>query len=482
MKKIFTLLVVAMTAMSSMAANYTDSLTVTVNGQSVEQHATISVDKDQDGLLTFSLNNFILSMGGQEMGIGNIVIDKLQPMVAGTDTLLECSRGIYITEGNDPNVAVWVGPNLQEVPINFVAKLSHGRVYASISIYMEALQQNIDVTFGSGYQIPNSGFENYHTYAYDIDEPLRWHSFATAGGMLASMVSQTAHTFQSEDVRPGSTGSTSLSLKATSIIGFIANGTVTTGRMIAGSISPLDPQNHAELDMSSTEVDGNGNPYYINMVGRPDSLAVWVKFSQAKANKKHPYATVSAYITDGTRFQDPQDKTYRNVMAKAVNNTIATTGGEWKRIVVPFTYVNDSIDGKAILVTISTNADPGQGSDGDEIIIDDFELIYDAELTNVTLVGDEVKPELKGKGAFCVVSYDKNEANENIATIKVYSDDLKTHFTKTFNMTNAAGIGSVEANGAVRKIYNVGGQLVNDMKAGQVYIVKEGGKTFKVLK
>ena len=70
MKKIFTLLVVAMTAMSSMAANYTDSLTVTVNGQSVEQHATISVDKDQDGLLTFSLNNFILSMGGQEMGIG----------------------------------------------------------------------------------------------------------------------------------------------------------------------------------------------------------------------------------------------------------------------------------------------------------------------------------------------------------------------------------------------------------------------------
>ena len=45
MKKIFTLLVVAMTAMSSMAANYTDSLTVTVNGQSVEQHATISVVK-----------------------------------------------------------------------------------------------------------------------------------------------------------------------------------------------------------------------------------------------------------------------------------------------------------------------------------------------------------------------------------------------------------------------------------------------------
>lgn len=481
MKKIFTLLVVAMSALSSMANDYTDSLTVVVNGQSAEQHATISVDKDQDGLLTFSLNNFILSMEGQEMGIGNIVIDKLQPMVAGTDTLLECSRDIYITPGDDPNVGLWMGPILQQVPINFVAKLSHGRAYASISIYMAAMNQNIDVTFGSGYQIPNSGFENYRTYAGGIDEPLRWHSFATAGGSWASIVSQTAHTFPSEDVRPGSTGSTSLSIKATSIAGFIANGTVTTGRMMAGAMMADDKRNHAELDMSGTEVDGNGNPYYINMEGRPDSLAVWVKFSQAQANKKHPYATVSAYITDGTYFQDPQDKEYTNVMAKAVNNTIATTGGEWKRIVIPFEYVNDEVDGKAILVTISTNADPGQGSNGDEILIDDFELIYNAELTNVTQVGDEVKPELKGKGAFCVVSYGKNEANENIATIKVYSNDLKTHFTKTFKMTTD-GIGSVEADGAVRKIYNVGGQLVDDMKAGQVYIVKEGGKTHKVLK
>lgn len=480
MKKIFTFVVMAMTAVASMAADYTDSLTVSVNGKVSEQHATVEVAKGADGTLTFSLNNFIMETPETTMPIGNIVIDGLQPMVVGNDTLLECSRDIQIAAGNTPGVSMWYGPILKNVPINFVAKLANGRAYASIKIYMAALQQNIDVTFGSGYQIPNSGFESFHKYG-NIDEPLRWHSFATCGGDFAAFVSTSAHTFVSEDVRPGSTGSKSLSLKATSIFGIVANGTVTTGRMIAGAMSATDPGNHAELNASNTDVDGNGNPYYINMEGRPDSLAVWVKFSQKKASKAHPYATVSAYITDGTYFQDPQDKTYANVMAKAQNNTIATTDGEWKRIVIPFTYVNDEVDGKYILVTISTNADAGQGSNGDEIMIDDFELIYNAELTGVTLDGNEVKPQLKGKGAFCVVSYGKNDDNHDVATIKVFSDDLKTQSTHTFDMT-AAGISSVEANGAARQVYNLGGQRVNNMKAGQVYIVKEGGKTYKVLK
>jgi hypothetical protein len=480
MKKIFTLLAAAMAAVGSMAADYTDSLTVSVNGVSSEQHATVSVTKGDDGMMTFSLKNFTLVSDDTEMPIGNIVIDSLAPVATGTDTLLVCKRNITITDGDDASVGMWLGSMLGEVPINFVAKLANGRAYASISIYMETLQQNIDVTFGSGYQIPNSGFENYHAYS-NIDEPLRWHSFATAGGFYANFVKGTAHTFKSTDVRPGSAGSTSLSVKATKVLTVVANGTVTTGRMIAGSMSATDVANHAELDMSKTEVDGNGNPYYVDMVGHPDSLAVWVKFSQGTAQKDHPYATVSAYITDGTYFQDPQDKAYTNIMAKAQNNKIATTGGEWKRIVIPFTYVDDNVNGKAILVTISTNADAGKGSNGDEILIDDLELIYNAELVNVALDGDQVTTELKGKGAFSVVTYGTDDNDHKVATIDVYSDDLKTHSTHIFDIT-AAGINGVKADSAVRQVYNLGGQRVNNMKAGEVYIVKQGGKTYKVLK
>lgn len=205
------------------------------------------------------------------------------------------------------------------------------------------------------------------------------------------------------------------------------------------------------------------------------------EFSQGKANAAHPYATVSSYITDGTYFQDPQDKAYTNVLAKAQNNTIATTDGEWKRIAIPFDYVNEDVDGKAILVTISTNADAGQGSDNDEILIDDFELIYDATLTDVTRDGDEVKPVLKGRGAFAVVSYDKSDGKEIKATIDVYSADLKKHSVATYTYV-PAGIGGVTTDSSVRQVYNLGGQRVNNMKAGEVYIVKQGGKTFKVLK
>ncbi len=480
MKKIFTLLAAAMAAVSSMAADYTDSLTVSVNGAASEQHATVSVTKGDDGMMTFSLKNFTLASDETEMPIGNIIIDSLAPVVTGTDTLLVCKRNITITDGDDASMGMWLGSMLGEVPINFVAKLANGRAYASISIYMETLQQNIDVTFGSGYQIPNSGFENYHAYN-NIDEPLRWHSFATADGKFANFVKGTAHTFKSTDVRPGSAGSTSLSVKATKVVGVVANGTVTTGRMIAGSMKAADAANHAELDMSKTDVDGNGNPYYVDMVGHPDSLAVWVKFSQGTAQEDHPYATVSAYITDGTYFQDPQDKAYTNIMAKAQNNEIATTDGKWKRIVIPFTYVDDNVNGKAILVTISTNADAGKGSNGDEILIDDLELIYNAELVNVALDGDQVTTELKGKGAFSVVTYGTDDNDHKVATIDVYSDDLKTHSTHTFDMT-AAGINGVTAGNAVRQVYNLGGQRVNNMKAGEVYIVKQGGKTYKVLK
>lgn len=83
MKKIFTLIAVAMTAISSLATNYTDSLTVTVNGVVSEQHATVQVDKDDNGLMTFSLKNFVLKNDETEMPIGNIVISGLQPMTVG---------------------------------------------------------------------------------------------------------------------------------------------------------------------------------------------------------------------------------------------------------------------------------------------------------------------------------------------------------------------------------------------------------------
>ena len=80
-------------------------------------------------------------------------------------------------------------------------------------------------------------------------------------------------------LRENAKGTKSVLVEATSVFGIIANGTITTGRMNAGAMSASDKANHAELNMSFTDKDGNGDPFYTLMNGKPDSLAVWVKFT-----------------------------------------------------------------------------------------------------------------------------------------------------------------------------------------------------------
>ncbi|MCR5132260.1 MAG: dockerin type I repeat-containing protein [Prevotella sp.] len=149
----------------------------------------------------------------------------------------------------------------------------------------------------------------------------------------------------------------------------LANGTITTGRMHAGSTTPSSTNNHAQMDMS-VEDKSNGTPYYAVLTNRPDSIAVWVKFISNDS------ATISAIITDGTYYQDPENKTYTNVYAKAKNAEIVSNNGVWQRISVPFTIQDENITPKGILVTISTNATPGAGNEKDVLYIDDLELIY----------------------------------------------------------------------------------------------------------
>lgn len=516
MKKFFTFIAaLAMTA-GAFATDYTDALEVSVNGVSTTQTATISIDQNEDGTYNFSLKNFILDAGGgQLMPIGNINLDSVQGIPGNGVTSLCVDRDITIANGDQEGVGMWMGPMLGVVPVRMIAELRDSSLYTLINIdMMSSLNQIIQVTFGGGYQIPNSGFEDYYTYNNSgtaIDEPLHWHSFASAGGSYAAFVSGTAHTFQSADVRPGSTGSKSLSVKATSIFGIIANGTVTTGRMNAGALSATDTNNHAELDLSNTDKDGNGDPFYVELNGQPDSLALWVKYGQGTANTAHPYATVSAIITDGTYYQDPEDKAYTNKLAEAKNTTIASTNGEWQRIVIPFTYIDRNVNGKAILVTISTNADAGQGSNGDSILVDDISLIYNtAQATAISIKGDAVETFTAGENVTLSKGYDRLTAddiavttdNENakvfktlqqngdnvIATIKVASNDLKDVKTYTLTIPNATtGISSITNNessseAALAEIYTIGGQRVQTMEPGKVYIVKQNGKVDKILR
>lgn len=229
--------------------------------------------------------------------------------------------------------------------------------------------------------IQNGGFEDWgvdkDAPASQAVEPRYWHSFTSASGTWASLAGE--HCFKSTDAH---SGNYSVKLQATSVWGQIANGTVTTGRLNAGSIKADDPANHSELDMSKTETDRNGNPFYQTLEARPDSIAFWVKFSTGKAGT---CANMSAFITDGTYFQAPPDKTYNNIVGKAENKNI-TACSEWTRISVPFTYADNGLEPKAIMLTFSTCATPGGGKGDEVLLVDDVELIYGISYTDKLVV------------------------------------------------------------------------------------------------
>lgn len=498
MKRIFTLIAAVMTALASMATDYTDKLQVLVNGKGATQEATISLIEEEDGTTTLMLNNFCLDDGaGSVIPVGNIVLKNVSDAIAPTagEKAYAFNGKIKIEPGTMEGVDTWWGPKLGKVPVELRASLKGSNLYAVIDINMESLDQIINVVFGSrNYQIPNSGFEDFHT-AGKADEPNHWHSFQSATGSLASMVTGNIHLTKSTDVRPGTSGETSVKLVPVSVIVAMANGTMTTGRMVAGSMSAKDPKNHAETDISNTDKDANGDPFYTLMDGRPDAVKVW-----AKTKVKSGDATISAVITDGTYYQDPEDKTYNNVFSKAQSGI--NTGEQWQEIVVPFKEQGNNVEPKAILVTISTNGTPGKGDKKDYIIVDDLSLVYNPEAQSIKFNGKEIdgfspttyeytiddtadpsKISVEAKGVASVTLGDDNKT----VTVITSGEDLSSTATYTIHFTKSATtlIENIDKGVAEKKVagrYNAAGQTVGSKQRGIIITRYSDGSVVKSVK
>lgn len=502
MKKLFTLLFVAVTALAARATDYNVPITVTVNGVSSEQKTVITIE-EADGRYNLTLKNFVLESENGPMGVGNVELKDITPCQDGDATLLITSRVVTITDGDDPQVPFWMAQSLPPVPVDLRGKIvgEHLRCFLDIDM-TETLQQVIQVAIGEGYQMPNPSFEFWHTSTGNYMEPNAWHSFETATGQWASLAGH--HIEKSEDAH---SGEASARIFATDAFIAIANGTMTTGRMNAGSMSAADAGgNYAYLDMSSKDVDGNGDPFYTPMYARPDSVAVWVKFKQGKANAKHPYATVSAVITDGTRYQDPENnEDFTNVVARAKNNKIATTDGKWVRVSAPFVYTENNVEPKAVLITISTNADAGQGSANDEVLVDDIEFIYNAKVTGIKVKGQDV-PDFDA----AVLSYEM-ELNEELTPddIEVEVEGKTAHIVKSVELVEGyyvCNVLVVNADMSVAKVYNIksksiatavtdlqpttnlpatyytsDGRQVKTLVPGRIYISRHAGSVEKTL-
>ena len=396
MRKLSTLFCAVLMTLSAMATDYKGNLTVSINGEGSTQPATISIVENA-GKYNLSILNFMLGEGESVLPVGNIVIENVTGAVAGNLTTLYVNKNITIQKGNVAGIAEedWLGPLLGNVPVEMNARFTgEGYVVTDIHINMVELGQVIDVKFenvGNHFQMPNSDFE---TWSNENNAPKHWHGFESVKGKLSGTAKSKTKLVSSKNVRPGSKGLTSAVVTSTKILGIIANGTMTNGRLAAGSMSATNSANHSETNLSSTDKDANGDPFATPMYAKPDSVKFWMRFTQAKAQASYPYAAFNAVITDGTYYQDPENKTYTNKVAVAAPNKADMTVGDWRLVSCPFDYASyaaNGADAKAILLTVSTNATPGKGSYSngvaDSVYVDDLELVYAAGIKSISFKG-----------------------------------------------------------------------------------------------
>ena len=430
MKKFLSTMLAAVVAMAAGATDYTGTLTVTVNGESTSTESTVSVTP-QGSDYTLSIKNF--EMDG--MPIGNILVTAPGTTESGL-TRVVTSQEI---EAGQANLVLVFNQYAMGFNLDIVSDQGNTTKVK--------FAQDGETT---GYQIKNSGFENF---VESSGEPFAWHGFKSATGTFAGAAQ--GKLGSSTDKRPGSTGSKSAVITSGKFM-VINNGTMTTGRLNAGSMSATNTANHSEMNMGSAETDANGDPFYTIMHGRPDAIKFWIKFSQGTHNNSYPNATMSAIITDGTYYQDPEDKAYTNKLATAKNNTIAEC--DWTEMNVPFSYDydNENVDGKALLVTFSTNATPGKGSDGDKVWIDDIAMVYNAAITGISVKGAA----LEG------FSQDEYEYNFRLADGETISE---SDINATFESSHAYLVKKVVDTDLATKVFVA--VVSNDLNTIKVYTI-----------
>ncbi len=492
MKKLFTFFATAMMAFTALATDYTGTLVVTVNGEVTKVPGTgISVTNDGSNY-TLSVINFMLPVdGGDPIGVGNITLNT-QAVKNNNLALLKVDQDITIAEGNDPNVDFWLGPTLGDVPIKMTSLVADNAAYVNIDIELTEMEQTINVKFlTDGFQIPNSDFEDWEytnpsTGAVTTkNEPRNWHGFKSAKGSYAGAAQSTLA--RDTDKRTGSSGTYSAVITAGSVLGIINNGTITNGQLNAASMSASNTANHSEMDKSSTATDQYGDKFYTHFIGRPDAVKTWIKFTQGTAQSTYKYANFSAIIFDGSYYQDPEDKTYTNVTAKAQNKQITTCG--WTELTVPFTGYT-SVAPEAILLTVATNATPGKGSKGDKVWIDDMEIVYNGEVTGITVNGldgftfnaattdytiesdaviseSDITVQKTGLYSYLFKSVEETQ-NGQLITVIVAPNDMSKLSMYTINVTRPIAplyvMGEVNGN---NWDYNVGAEMTYNAEAEQ---------------
>ncbi len=168
-------------------------------------------------------------------------------------------------------------------------------------------------------------------------------------------------------------------------------------------------------------------------------MRIWVKYNSKHEN--HPYGKVCTILHTEGYYQDPMGNTEK-ITAKLVGTaakTDITSQAEWQELTIPFIYEATTERPAYALVSFSSNTTPGQGMNGDYMMVDDLEYLYYSELESLSYNGTEIFDIKKtdyninafyqegklaytsnGKGATVTHSYNKSTG---LVTLTVKGDD-----------------------------------------------------------
>ena len=428
------------------AESYTGGIVVSRNGQIFNYDVTVTVTPDDKGLNTLEL---------QVPMIGTMTM---------TDVPAATSRDITVYSAVRDVTTSFMGT----MSTTLFARVTGDMMTADVIIP----EKNISMFFntvGDHFQLPNSNMEAWND---DINEPLHWHSFMTAYGGFASTSQGLAKLEKSQDIHANATGSYSAVMTSKKFLFVVANGTMTNGRLKAGSMTATDPENHAEMDVNSTTTDPNGDLFYMPLYAKPDMFNVWLKFTTSGSNNR---ANVSVKTFDGSYYQEPSSTTYNNVSGSIVGGTDVAPC-DWTYYSFPFdydSYAGNNAATEAIFVDFATNTTPGNGNDGDKLYVDDIELVYLGAMTDlryqgVTIDGwdpavttynmemeaepnlDDFTATIEGASAVLTKSMEQNADGSYRIAISVVSGDLQNAACYIINATVAGGMkGDVDDNGLI---------------------------------
>lgn len=242
-------------------------------------------------------------------------------------------------------------------------------------------------------QVQNRSFEQWTTTGKDNGVPKSWHSYGDGDCKLSGIYSWGCGpmTKNRSNRVAGHTGY-GCEIHATTLAGNLVNGVLTTGQMQFAS-----PDNKSTDNCTYTDKENKcGHGAAMKFTGRPDSVYFWCKFEMKKPGN---VAVAKFHLHGNVVYKDISTHTAATAQKGKVGNAFCDIkdrgDGKWHQYKYKFTYYDEQNHVVAsttrtpsyILACFSTNKLAKGGSNGDKLIIDDIEMIYNKRLSYIYIDG-----------------------------------------------------------------------------------------------